>query len=775
MANRSNATINQTINYLLAKINNLPPSTIPSLDQVLTVGDSAGTNDIDMNQNDITEVLNIINSSADLNLSATGVHNISMTAGGYFNLVATGPSYINGSFIELISSANTNFICPTGAYFSTNPFTPLVGDAVIYGSAKRVSITDDTTTTGTFYPTFVNGSGNGKDLSVDRALNFNGLTNTLTCPNFAGNASNASNASQISLTTDNTNGTYFIPFSKTANANNNNLFVDNSIGPLTYNPAGSQLTCQSIVAQIALPTATDTLTFSGTTLSASFPGTSIRGFRAYITGTTNTISTLNFSGAIVNSQFTITIRNDGTGNLTINNSFSPSSTYITGNYPVLTIPPSGTAIMYVRRLTIPVNGDVYFINVEPLGLGAVLDTLSQTLINGNSAGTTDIDMNSQNITNVNTLSSASGSILSINAESNLNLTSVNNGINITAPNGSISLDSIQTDIIGGTVNLTATSTSANVSGPIIDLVSINDINLTSNNANIGLNANVDINLLTSSGNINFQSVQKGIIFNAGDGVGGNNDISLTTINGVSSGGIIGNIDLNSAGYINLTTIGSDNITLTSNNQINMTATQSTMSLLSQFDLNLESQISPITLLSTDIININAPNSNSYGYALPICLNQFEQGTWSYTLGGQMFQNVFSTNIALPTQFFAENPPSGYTSTRWQINFDMNCWNFANADDKGFAIYVSFIDSNSNVYEPFLYNNQTPFCKWDNAPTFTGTFSQFKSINWCDYVDLNGLVGSNDSNIKLQMYIAADNIFNNVEFKLKLGFTRIQRI
>ena len=402
------------------------------------------SSDIDMNQNDITEVLNISNSSADLNLSATGVHNISMTAGGYFNLIATGPSYINGSVIELISSANTNFICPTGAYFSTNPITPLVGDAVIYGSAKRVSITDDTTTTGTFYPTFVNGSGNGKDLSIDTALNFNGSTNTLTCPNITGTASNAS---QVALTSDNTNGTYFIPFSKTATANNNTLFVDNSIGPLTYNPAGSQLTCQSIVAQIALPTATDTLTFSGTTLSASFPGTSIRGFRAYITGTTNTISTLAFSGAIVNSQFTITIRNDGTGNLTINNSFSPSSTYITGNYPVLTIPPSGTAIMYVRRLTIPVNGDVYVINVEPLGLGAVLNTLSQTLTNGNSAGTTDINMNFNDITNCP---------LIINAGSTIELNGTQ--INLDATTIDLQNTSTTTSVSNHNANIRATST-----------------------------------------------------------------------------------------------------------------------------------------------------------------------------------------------------------------------------------------------------------------------------------------------------------------------------
>ena len=166
----------------------------------------------------------------------------------------------------------------------------------------------------------------------------------------------------------------------------------------------------------------------------------------------------------------------------------------------------------------------------------------------------------------------------------------------------------------------------------------------------------------------------------------------------------------------------------------------------------------------------------------VMLYLFENGTWSYTLGGQQFEDVFAGNpitIALPPQFFADTPQSGYTSTRWQINFDMNCWNFANAGDKGFAIYLSFLDSNSYPYEPFLYNSQTPYCKWDNAPTFINpnppNYSQFKSINFCDYIDFGGLAGSFDSNIQLQMNIAGDSPFNNVDFKFKLGFTRIQRV
>ena len=54
---------------------------------------------------------------------------------------------------------------------------------------------------------------------------------------------NASSASTVALTAnDNTDGTYFIPFSKSFGATSNALFIDNILGPLTYNPSTSVLT-----------------------------------------------------------------------------------------------------------------------------------------------------------------------------------------------------------------------------------------------------------------------------------------------------------------------------------------------------------------------------------------------------------------------------------------------------------------------------------------------------------------------------------------------------
>ena len=361
----------------------------------------------------------------------------------------------------------------------------------------------------------------------------------------------------------------------------------------------------------------------------------------------------------------------------------------------------------------------------------------------------------------------------------------------------------------------------------INLDALNNITLTSSNGDVNLDASNNINITSSNGEVNLSGISFNLsstdstIYDSGGGLEITSTSSVSLISGTNEAIILNSgeyiemnpntyIKMDSGEQINLNTsllfdiildtanlkfingiqIKDDN----NNNFISGTTTefalssQSMISLTSVGNIDLNAQNSYINLNSlTDItlqsnglgtINTNAPNMNSYNNALPICLNQFEQGIWSYTLGGQVFEDVFAGSpitIALPPQFFAESPPSGYTSTRWQINFDMNCWNFANAGDKGFAIYLSFIDNNANLYEPFLYNNLTPYCKWDNPPTFNGAFTQFKSINFCDYVDFSALVGSNDSNIRMQMYIAGDNPFLNVEFKFKLGFTRIQRV
>jgi hypothetical protein len=375
-------------------------------------------------------------------------------------------SSTTGNPLTLSSDDTVNIISPTGTYFNTA--VPNTGDGIIYGSAHEVSIIDDTAGTGLFYPTFVNGSGTNKDLRIDTFLSFNGTTNTLTCPNITGVASEATaititdtssgagvyfptfvntagtnksvrtdtsltyvpttdtlsatifngSASSVSLESDNTNGTYFIPFSKTATATTNKLFIDNITTPLTYNPATGTLTANTLAGSANL-LATNTfnvnitcyLTFSNSTagqgrtiyiddgttplrynpfystLECSFLAgnlvipTTITGatFSSGLLTLTNPTANPSFSSSYTNSfnYFSITM----TGNITTLSLINFRANgeyfvYITGNtiisytiassglglgiktnYTIITVPANGTALMRINY-----DGTTYYVN-----------------------------------------------------------------------------------------------------------------------------------------------------------------------------------------------------------------------------------------------------------------------------------------------------------------------------------------------------------------------------------------------------------------------------
>ena len=76
------------------------------------------------------------------------------------------------------------------------------------------------------------------------------VTGTIT-----GTVTNANNATSIVLNDDNTSGPYYIPFSKSAGSGTaQQLFVDSTTGPLSYNPGSSTLSCSSInVSNVITP------------------------------------------------------------------------------------------------------------------------------------------------------------------------------------------------------------------------------------------------------------------------------------------------------------------------------------------------------------------------------------------------------------------------------------------------------------------------------------------------------------------------------------------
>jgi hypothetical protein len=108
------------------------------------------------------------------------------------------------------------------------------------GNIKTVNSTQNSTHFLNFSDLSTTGQGHPQK---NASLSCNPSTGLLTATTFSGSLSgNASSASAISLTSDNTAGAYFIPFSKTVSSTSS-LFVDNSVTPLSYDPSTSRLAC----------------------------------------------------------------------------------------------------------------------------------------------------------------------------------------------------------------------------------------------------------------------------------------------------------------------------------------------------------------------------------------------------------------------------------------------------------------------------------------------------------------------------------------------------
>ena len=103
--------------------------------------------------------------------------------------------------------------------------------------------TKNTTANATHYLNFSDNLKSGIS-SINKTLNLscNPSTGTINATTFSGAATSSNN---VLVTSDNTNGTYFIPFTKTSGTGNKPLYIDDINGPLTYNPSTSTLTANT--------------------------------------------------------------------------------------------------------------------------------------------------------------------------------------------------------------------------------------------------------------------------------------------------------------------------------------------------------------------------------------------------------------------------------------------------------------------------------------------------------------------------------------------------
>ncbi len=158
-------------------------------------------------------------------------------------------------------------------------------DVLVFRNAQNVTelainsnnaLITNTTSGLLYYPTFVDTSSGYVRIRTNApAYTYNADTNTLSA-NTSGSSGTATTAANIALTSDDTSGTYFIPFSKTTSPTSNALYIDNVTTPLSYNPDTSTLTATNFSGNAI--TATTATTATQVTLSHAAIGVGSTNF-----------------------------------------------------------------------------------------------------------------------------------------------------------------------------------------------------------------------------------------------------------------------------------------------------------------------------------------------------------------------------------------------------------------------------------------------------------------------------------------------------------------
>jgi len=278
------------------------------------------------NEVSITDVVSGETTTVDKN-------SITMTApsGGFNQIIISNDISVNEPFIRLDDSLGvTNTLDHdkwTGNILSQNTTANLV-----------------------HYLGFFDASGTGYGHPQKTALlSCNPALSIISATTFSGNATSSSTAVGVNLTSDNTAGTYFLTFSKTATATGNSLFIDNVTGPLTYNPSTSTMSASYFSGDEIRPTSQNTATYAGSTLSISGASNgqnvSTRNSSVVITGGSGSISALTLTNMVVNGTYKIGILNSTGSNLTINTGlganirtiYSSGFNVSNGRYALMTI------------------------------------------------------------------------------------------------------------------------------------------------------------------------------------------------------------------------------------------------------------------------------------------------------------------------------------------------------------------------------------------------------------------------------------------------------
>ena len=278
---------------------------------------------------------------------------------------------------------------------STSTLTASIFSGSLSGNATSATTATSSTNTlvtlnatgSSFYVPFCSGAGNQSLLYNNTgglggsALMYVPGSGNLYTTTFTGALSgNATSATTVSTISDNTAGSYYLPFVKTTAlvTPNQQLYIDDTTIPLSYNPSTGVLTATNFTgsvtgtaslattaANVNLATTLNLATFTlGTTLSiAGVESTSFKNSNIIFTGTTNTVSILTLTLTQINGEYYLGIYNGGSGNVTFNTGLGTNirTTYSSS----VNILPATYGLMKINVLTINAL-TVYVVSVTQL-------------------------------------------------------------------------------------------------------------------------------------------------------------------------------------------------------------------------------------------------------------------------------------------------------------------------------------------------------------------------------------------------------------------------
>jgi hypothetical protein len=122
-------------------------------------------------------------------------------------------------------------------------------------------------------------------------------------------------ATLVQITSDDSSGTYYIPFSKISGTGGKTLYHDDTTTPLTYNPSASQLQVNGI--QLSPATNAATYSLGGTLLTIDCNSASNREFNYNFSAAGN-VNNLNLTSRRPNGVYKVNFTNTTGPPITIN-------------------------------------------------------------------------------------------------------------------------------------------------------------------------------------------------------------------------------------------------------------------------------------------------------------------------------------------------------------------------------------------------------------------------------------------------------------------------